>query len=529
MPVPSVASAVEESAFSGSLPRVSTEEARATWALVLACALVLLPRLVVFPWSENLYGDAAIRTDLAERWLAAPHWISHMDDGAYQFGPLHLYLVAGALALGVDKEDAGRWVSLLFGVLTVLPLWSLTRRLSGVAGAWWAVAGLALWGMHIQMSTTAGSESLGLFLVLWTLALFAEGVDENRFTPLFGSAMVLNLACAVRYDCWMLVPLLAVLLYLGDKDRVAAITRGTLYLLLALPFPLLWMQGNEQAKGDAFAPIHYVESFHKAWVADGVARWGTWGYRAQNLVFWPGVALLTLSPFIAWFGMRGMLRAWRAFPGYRWLIWVALVPTLYFTFRSVVLLDFVPLARFAVTQVALLLPFVGLGYQRTVEGRSLPVARAWAAAALILAVATPLVIGVLTFRRDDGVASSLRPVSPLSTNPPAVMQVAHYLKTQVAPVDGSAVLDIDPSYWDLQIAFFSGLPDTQLSRIRWDIFRKQLAAQRPAVMVRREGGALEKEPDFLQQGDTVSFDGDGWEEIPGFQSPWHVYRRAGTR
>ena len=193
------------------------------------------------------------------------------------------------------------------------------------------------------------------------------------------------------------------------------------------------------------------------------------------------------------------------------------------------LLDFVPLARFAVTQVALLLPFVGLGYQRTVEGRSIRVSRAWAAAALVLAVVTPLTIGVLTFRRDDSVASSLRPVSPVSTNPPAVMQVAHWLKVEVAPVDGSAVLDIDPSYWDLQIAFFSGLTDTQLSRIRWDIFRKQLAEQRPGVMVRREGGALEKEPDFLQQGDTVSFDGDGWEEVPGFQSPWHVYRRAGTR
>ena len=119
-------------------------------------------------------------------------------------------------------------------------------------------------------------------------------------------------------------------------------------------------------------------------------------------------------------------------------------------------------------------------------------------------------------------ASSLRPVSPVSTNPPAVMQVAQWLKAQVAPVGGSAVLDIDPNYWDLQIAFFSGLPDTQLSRIRWDIFRKQLAQQRPGVMVRRDGGELEKQPDFLQQGDTVSFDGDGWEEVPGFQSPWHV-------
>ena len=86
----------------------------------------------------------------------------------------------------------------------------------------------------------------------------------------------------------------------------------------------------------------------------------------------------------------------------------------------------------------------------------------------------------------------------------------------------------DGTYWDLQIAFFSGLPDTRISRMRWDIFRKQLAEQRPEVLVRREGGKLEKEPDFLLQGDTISFDGDGWEEVPGFQKPWHVYRRAGT-
>src|SRR5215813_14177078 len=351
MPVPSVASAVvEEPALSGSPPRVSTEEARATWALVLACALVLLPRLVVFPWSENLYGDAAIRTELAQRWLASPHWISHMDDGAYQFGPLHLYLVAGALALGVDREDAGRWVSLLFGVLTVLPLWSLSRRLGGAQAAWWAIVGFALWGMHIQMSTTAGSESVGLFFVLWSLALLAEGLEENRFGPLFGSALVLNLACAVRYDCWLLIPLICVLLLLGDKDKVAAITRSVCYGLLSIPFVAAWMQGNERAKGDPFAPIKYIESFHQAWVADGVARWTSVGYRAQNLFFWPAVALFTLSPLIAWFGIRGMVQVWRQRREYRWLIWVVLVPTAYFTFRSVVLLNFVPLARFAVSQ-----------------------------------------------------------------------------------------------------------------------------------------------------------------------------------
>ena len=514
--------------MASSPPRASSEEARAVWSLLFACALVLLPRLAVFPWSENLYGDAVVRTELAQRWLQNPHWIAHMDDGAFQYGPLHVYLVAGALALGIDREDAGRWVSLLFGVLSVLPLWSLSRRVGGVQGAWWATAGLALWGMHIQMSTTAGSESVGLFFVLWSLALLAEGLDENRFPALFGSALVLNLACAVRYDCWLLIPLICVLLLLGDRDRVAAVTRSVCYALLAIPFVAAWMQGNERAKGDPFAPIRYIESFHQAWVADGVARWTSLGYRAQNLLFWPAVALLTLSPLIAWFGMRGLVRVWRQRREDRWLVWVVLVPTAYFTFRSVVLLNFVPLARFAVSQVALLLPFVGAGYLATVEGKSATARRAWAGAALGLAVLLPVVIGILTVNRDDQVATSLRPVSPVSTNPPPVMKVARWLKAEVAPVGGAAALDVDPQYWDLQIAFFSGLPDTRISRMRWDIFRKQLAEQRPEVLVRREGGALEKEPDFLLQGDTISFDGDGWEEIPGFQSPWHVYRRAGS-
>jgi len=79
MPTPSAAPRIEDpSSMAGSPPRVSSEEARAIWSLLFACALVLLPRLAVFPWSENLYGDAVVRTELAQRWLQTPHWIAHM-------------------------------------------------------------------------------------------------------------------------------------------------------------------------------------------------------------------------------------------------------------------------------------------------------------------------------------------------------------------------------------------------------------------------------------------------------------------
>ena len=528
--MPAPAEAALEPASGGASARAlpllqASTEPRASLVLALLCAAVLVPRAAVFPFSENLYGDAVSRTELAEKWLERPHWISSIDDGAYQFGPLHLYAVAAALASGLVKEDAGRWVSLLFGVLAVFPLYALTRRLFGWQAGVVAVLGLAVWGMHIQMSTTAGSEALGLFLVLWVLALFCRAVEENRYGSLLASAAVLNLACAVRYDCWLLAPLLVVLLLVGDKDRIAAVTRAVSFGLLSLPFPMLWMQGNERARGDAFAPMHYIESFHKTWVLDGVARWTQVGYRAQNLVFWPAVALLTLSPLLAYFGMRGMVHVFRTDPKRRWLVWAALAPTLYFTFRSTVLLNFVPLARFTVGQVALVLPFVLPGFEASMAGRAPTTRRRWAVATALVAVATPLVMTALTFRKDDGVASSLRPVTPLSTNPPAVMQVARYLRTEVLPVGGSAVIDADPEYWDLQIGFFSGLPEERLARQRWDIFRERVASAKPDTVVRHEGGGLDHEADWQVDGQKLYFGGKVFHEVPGFQRPWHVYRR----
>jgi 4-amino-4-deoxy-L-arabinose transferase-like glycosyltransferase len=500
-------------------------EPRASVVLALLCAAVLLPRAIVFPFSENLYGDAVVRTELAEKWLDRPHWIASMDDGAYQYGPLHLYAVAAALASGLVKEDAGRWVSLLFGLLTVFPLYALTRRLFGYQAGVVAVLGLSVWGMHIQMSTTAGSEAMGLFLVLWVLDLYARGVEENRFGSLLASAAVLNLACAVRYDCWLLAPLLALLLLVGDKDRIAAVTRGVSFALATLPFPLVWMQGNEKARGSAFAPMAYIEAFHKTWVHDGVARWTATGYRAQNLVFWPATALLTLSPLLAYFGMRGMVHVFRTDKKRRWLVWVGLAPALYFTFRSAVLLNFVPLARFTVGQVALVLPFVLPGFDVAMAGRSTVTRRSWGVATAVVAVALPLAFTALTFRKDDSLASSLRPVTPLSTNPLAVMQVAHYLRSEVLPVGGAAVIDADPLYMDLQIGFFSGLPEERLARKRWEIFRERVVSAKPDTVVRYEGGGLDRETDLRVEGPTLYFAGQVFHEVPGFQRPWHVYRR----
>lgn len=497
--------------------------------LVLVLFLViaaLLPRLAVFPINENLHGDAVVRTELAERWAANPHWIDSFHDGAYQFGPLHLYAVGAVLKVWPDRADAGRAVSLLFGTLSVLPLYFLTRRLFGWKAGLVAGLGFAAWGMHIQMSTTAASEALSLFLLLGVLASFARGWEEGRMRPLFISAVLLNLACATRYDTWMLIPLLSVLLLFGDRDKVAAVTRAVLFALLCLPFPLFWMQGNEVATGSALYPVKFIQDFHDSWAAAGVGTYGAAGFRLMNVLFWPGMALFTLTPLVALFGMVGMVSVWRKMPQHRWLIWVALLPTAYFTFRAAVMADFVPLGRFTVNQIVLLLPFVAAGFVALTARVPTMMRHGLVGVTAIVATALPLWLGLFTWQAEEGMPVTLNPVSPIAQNPPAVMHAARFIEKHIAPGEGDVVLDADGKFSDIQLAFFSGLSEKRLIRARWPDFDKRLLKYRPEYVVRIEGAALDQRADFDSRDHRVQLGEHWYEEVPGLRPPLHLYQRV---
>lgn len=499
--------------------------------ILVLLAVALLPRLLVFPFTDNLYGDAVVRTELAQQLVDDPRIISSYESGARQFGPLHLYVTALPLALGIDRQDAGRLGSLFFGVLSVWPLFLLTRRLFGRKEAIWACLAWAVWGMQIQMSTTAGSEALSTFLVLWAVAYFAQGWEEGRLMPLALCALMMNLACATRYDAWLLLPIFALLLLLQGTDRVASLTRAVFFGLLACPFPLAWMQGNELAHGDPFFPITVIDQFHQAWVSGEAARLGgPVGYRVHNLFFWPAIALLTLSPLVAILGFVGMWRTWKESVHDRWLIWVLMVPVLFFTFRGAVLMNFAPLARFTVGQLALLLPFFGMGLMSTLERSSPAGRRALVTATVLLAVALPLGLGIASFRRDDGVANLVRPVSPVTTNPHDVTVVAEYLEDVVAPERGTVVFDEAPQYHDLQLAFYSGLPESRMARVRWgDAFEKRLTEVEPpvAVVTAEEGPFLARD-DVQVSGAELVWDGVTYHRVKGLPvEAFQVWRRTG--
>jgi hypothetical protein len=107
------------------------------------------------------------------------------------------------------------------------------------------------------------------------------------------------------------------------------------------------------------------------------------------------------------------------------------------------------------------------------------------------------------------------------------MKVAHFLDEKVRPQGGAVILDQeDAHYWDLQVAFFSRIPELRIARYRWDTFDKRIQEDDPRTLVRVEGGKLEHDPRFTLSGDSIRFQGHLFRELPGFTAPWHVYQRA---
>src|SRR5207245_1301220 len=108
------------------------------------------------------------------------------------------------------------------------------------------------------------------------------------------ACVLLNLACATRYDGWLYIPILSVAIAVWGKDRIAAVTRAVIFFVLGLVFPLWWMQLNELSMGDPLYPIHFIEKFHREWALSEAAWLGRIGFRIYALGFWPGAVVVTL-------------------------------------------------------------------------------------------------------------------------------------------------------------------------------------------------------------------------------------------
>jgi len=431
-------------------------------ALAVALAMRALPLVVGYEY----YGDSPVRIEAAERWAAHPHlWRGFSE--SFQYGPLHLSLIGWLIQLLGNRVVAARALSLLCGLLGVWLLGLLTLRHRDAASARWAMYGLALSPLHIQASTTGASEAVFLAMFLGALVLL-----ESEQVAL--AAVLLGAAGLVRYDGWLYVPLFTALLWWRQRDHL----RAAGFAVLAAAPALGWMAVNQRYAGDALAPVHYIAADHRALAKMMFDYFGSARWRLYGLTYWPFAVCGIVTPLLGIAAMSGAFKAlWRRTNGWE-LAAIAWLPVAYFMFRTSVLGDFRPLARFAMIAATLSLIFA-----RDMISQRLR------APVIALMILWPVGLAAVSWNRDGGAAEWARPLSPISSLPPGIAQAADYLRC-VQPGD-VVLVDTVWDYLDIPLVFAAGLADQQWIRAAWtDDFEQRLARRDPTLAVLLYQGKL---------------------------------------
>jgi len=405
------------------------------WGLALWLSL----RVAAFLLSRNYSYDAVTRTWLAQEWLRQPKFVYYASGSLTpRYGPLPIYLMGLALKFLPDADLAPRLVSLIFGCLALIPLYQLTRRLFGSQAAGLSLLFGAGYSLHIRAAGIASSEAVFCFFLLWACSSALKYRQEGCWSAFFLSALAANLAAMCRYNGWLYIPLL-VLLILPRGMLLAAI-----FLLLESLFPLVWMFENWRRFGQALYPIQAILAEHRALSPGGV------GVRLYNAIFWPAVLGLSLSPGVAWLFCCGVWRLKRWQREAWWLLAAAAFPLSIYFFRSVILGDFFPLARFVTDTGLLLIPFAAYYAAHYAPGlaRILAVSVVFWLFCLIFLSRTPA-LGV--------VATKLDAVSPISRLEPGQEKIVAYLRRH-PPRRGKVLIDHNTRWNELEIIFYSGLP-----------------------------------------------------------------------
>jgi hypothetical protein len=242
----------------------------------------------------------------------------------------------------------------------------------------------------------------------------------------------------------------------------------------------MWV--NAHWAGDALAPVRHVNREHAELARMALATYGPLWTRLSALLYWPLAVCIVATPALGFLGLWGSARTLRLRqPGWE-LVAIGWIPAAYLTFRSAVLADFHPMARFTMVAAALSLVFAG-------DALAL-LARPARAIAAAVAVATPLILVALCWNRTGPTAEWARPLAPIGSLPPGIAEAASWLRANAA--EGDLVLLDDSSYYlDIPLAFAAGLPESKLLRVRWkEDFEQRLPLHAPTVAVLIEHGRL---------------------------------------
>jgi len=218
----------------------------------------------------SLTADEYTRTLRAAEWARSPRFSFHGH-----WLPLHDYLLGAALHFHWDLFWTPRAIVLGWRLLSLVSLYSVTRRLFDERTALITIALVACNPWHVWLGATPLTEMPYIALIHAFAAFFIAYYKGETTVALWLAATSLGLANGFRYESWFFSAALSTVMaikWVCGRTRPmglpSSIGREVVALAIVWSFPVLWLLGNWLETGDALYSFHATAAYHWRWHAN---------------------------------------------------------------------------------------------------------------------------------------------------------------------------------------------------------------------------------------------------------------------
>ena len=184
---------------------------------------------------DNTMGSPAGNVVESLRIVEDPSFSLNFNPGC---STLYNYAVASFMFFWRDPVWAPKIFTLVFGIFLVLPYYGTIKVLFNQRIAFFSSCILAFYPLHIQQSISTTANALYYFFIFSSFYYFFryKYIKEDTSSLLI-AALFFNIAALLRFECWVFIPVLSLLLW--DKGKVRA--AFFLALLSIAPSIYLWV------------------------------------------------------------------------------------------------------------------------------------------------------------------------------------------------------------------------------------------------------------------------------------------------
>jgi hypothetical protein len=211
------------------------------------------------PWLAEICAGIVSFIYLAQLWFHIHTQVSNLDEGNYlykgylfatgqywpfqDYGPRTNHMPLSFLIPGFIQKwfgpglRSGRYLAWFLGLLFIIGVWLLLKR---IGGRWWAVFGILVLALNpagIKMNSVMASQVQINVLLVWTL-VFALGGNRSTGQIIFGSVLA-AVALLTRLNLAPLLPLLLLYIwweYGGRTFGLAVLASGMIVVVGHLIF-----------------------------------------------------------------------------------------------------------------------------------------------------------------------------------------------------------------------------------------------------------------------------------------------------